>query len=134
MSDRRQEIRNILFEHDLSRKWLQDKLPHLDIYYLLGDNSKRFDVKDYDEIIDVLKKEGFIVNDSERCDRLVTTVLQINSLIGNGLDLLNNAAQTFTIDRKLTPTEIHKLGILYDDLETKMITKFQESRKILGLR
>lgn len=134
MTDRRQEIRKILFDNDLSRKWLQEKLPRLDIYYLLGDNSKRFDVNDYEQIIDVLRKEGFITNEDERCDRLVNKVLQINCMIANGLDLLNSTTSDYTSDKKLSTPEILKLAVLFDDVETKIVTKLHESRKILGLR
>lgn len=134
MTDERQQIKQILFDNDKNKKWLKSKLSHIDVYYLLGENCKRFDVKDYNEIMSLFKKEGFITNEADRCNQLIDTVLKINSLLGNGLDLLNSSVSNFTNDKELSFPERHKLAILFDDLELSLIKRIDESKKVLGLQ
>lgn len=134
MTDERQQIKQILFDNDKNKKWLKNRVPHIDIYYLLSDNCKRFDVKDYNEIMNIFKNEGFITNEAERCNQLIDTVLKINSLLGNGLDLLNSSVSSFTIDKELTFPERHRLALLFDDLELSLVKRIDESKKILGLK
>ncbi len=134
MADKRQQIKQILFENDKTKKWLQDKLPHIDVYYLLSDNCKKFDVNDYDEIIKVLDNEGFVTSEEDRCKHLAETVLRIDALLGNSLDLLNSTVVQFTTDNDLSFRERRKVADLLDEIDTRFENKISEAKKILGLK
>lgn len=134
MADKRLQIKQILFENDKTKKWLQDKLPTLDIYYLLSDNCKRFDVNDYDAIVRILDKEGFITSEEDRCKYLTDTMLKIDQLFGSSLDILNDTVIRFTADNDLSFKEKRKVADLLDEIDLRFQDKISDAKKILGLR
>lgn len=135
MTDKRQQIKQLLFDNDKTKKWLQDKLPtSIDVYYLLSDNCKKFDVDDYDQIINVLNKEGFITSEIDRCKELTDTVLKIDSLLGNSLDLLNNTVINYTKDNNLSFNERRKVADMLDGIDLRFQNHIEDAKKILGIR
>lgn len=137
-TDKRQQIKNILFENEQTKKWLQDKCAkrslNIDVYYLLSDNCKKFDVNDYDAIIKILDEEGFITSEEDRCKHLTETVLKIDSLLGNSLDLLNTTVVQFTNNNDLSFRERRKIADMLDNIDLNFEKRIEDAKKILGLK
>ena len=134
-TDKRQLIKNILFENEKTKKWLQDRLPDsIDVYYLLSDSCKKFDVNDFDVIMSVLEKEGFVTSEEDRCKHLTDTILKIDSVLGSSLDILNDTVVQSTSDSALSFKERRKIADLLDEIDSKFEEKIGDAKKILGIK
>lgn len=130
-NNRRQEIKEILFRNDRTTKWLQQKVPGVDLYYLLSDKCKTFDIDTYDRIMSALTKEGLTTVEDERCEKLVDEILSIDSIIGNSLILLNSNVRDFTRDNVLDFSERKKLSQLLDKIDNEFQNSINAARKIV---
>lgn len=131
--DRRQQIKDILFRNDRTVRWLMGKVPGTDLYYLLnGDKSKSFDIGIYDQIMDVFRKEGMIVKEGDECLQLLEQTMQMDSLIGHALNILNHNVKNFTEDRVLNFHEKKKLYEIIENMRNEFNDEFDEIIKIFG--
>lgn len=120
MSDQDQ-IKSILFVNDKSKSWLAGKLnitpQKLD--YILH-NAKKISKSDYDSIMHIFKNAGFITSNSEQCNHLLGQTIEIDSLLGHALTILNGNIRQFTKDNVLDFNEKRRLL----DIVTKIRTDF----------
>jgi len=116
------EILQVLFRNDKTKKWLQDELKkkgfYKDLQYLLDETRcKNFDVNIYDAIIEIFREHGIIPTESDRIKNLRTKVIEINSIIANGLSLLDRTMNDYLKDDELTFDEKNELLKMIDEVQ-----------------
>lgn len=104
------EVKRILFDHEKTNTWLAKKLgmSKEDLHYQLN-RSKNYPVDLHNRINEIFKKEGFITNATEKCEFLIKQTLQIDSVVGTSLTMLNSAVEKFTRDNVLDFREMKRL-------------------------
>ena len=129
---KQEEIKQILFDNDLTNAWLARKLrmSKQDLGYQLND-AVNFSADLYDRIIAVLKREGFITKESDQCEHLISQTLEINSLIGHSVSLLNSTVKKYTEDKVLEFSERKKLIELAERIKDDFIDQIEEVIKVL---
>jgi len=105
-----EEVKRILFENDKTKTWLANRLgiSKEDLSYQLN-RSKNYSADLHNRIINILKKEGFITNTTEKCEFLIKQTLQIDSMVGTSLTMLNTSVEKFTKDNILDFRETKRL-------------------------
>lgn len=132
MSDKRAEIKEILFKNDKNISWLKGKIKqNVDLYYLLSDNSVNFDIEIYEEIIKIFKKEGFITSPTDQCAYLLNQTIQIDALIGHTLSIFNTNVQKFTSDNVLEFREKRRLSDIVDKMRSDFNSELDNIEKII---
>ena len=101
-NNRRYEVKEILFKNDKTKDWLKKQLKKegfdTDVYYLLSENSKNFDV-DISKAIDrIFKREGIIANNEDRSKLFTEEFLDLNSIITNSLSIMNRKVKEYFED------------------------------------
>ncbi len=126
------EIIRILFENDKPKSWLANKLgiSSQNLDYKLH-NAKKIAVEDYNQIMKIFKKEGFITSNSEQCNHLLNQTLEIDALIGHTLTILNASVQKFTKDNVLDFREKKRLGNLIDQIRNDFNNELDHVEKII---
>ena len=131
-SDKRQEIKDILFHHEKTMSWLQSKLhTHVDLHYLLSDRSVNFDVNIYEEIMEVFKREGFISSEGERCNRFTQEMVLVNAIISHSTYLLNSNASQFIRNNVLEFREKMKLTEIITKMRNELNDELEKIEKII---
>ena len=113
-----EEIKQILFSHDLTYKWLAEHI-HLDkdkLYYLLN-HAKSLPVETYIDIMSVFEDEELLPMGGGR-KNLSQRGLQLGCVTGEELAKVNRAIMRIENGEKITPEE--KLKI------TDLVTNFRE--------
>ena len=128
---RKLEIKEVLLKNDKTMKWLSNKLHGVDVYYLLSDKCKTFDVSVYDDIISIFKKEGIIATPNEQCDKLVEQIFHLDAVFGHSLTMLNGNIHSFTKDNVLDFSEKKKLSDMLDKIENEFVNEINKSRRII---
>ena len=132
ITDKRAEIKEILFKHEKTVSWLKNKMTSkVDLYYQLSDSSVNFDVNVYDEIMKIFRKEGFITSENERCDRFAEQLITVNGIISHSTYLLNSNASDFIKDNVLDFREKKKLLEILEKIELEFSTEFEKVRKTI---
>lgn len=136
MKDRKLEISQLLHKADKNVTWLKEKLRsvigrEVDVYYLLSDKSKNFDVDVYDAIIRVFKKEGFITSENERCEKFAEQLIQVNGIISHSTYLLNSNASIFIKDNVLDFREKRKLMDVIEKMKNEFNDEIEQIEKII---
>jgi len=130
--DKRQQVKEILLKNNRTVTWLQRKLrTNTDLYYLLSDKSMNFDVSIYESIIELFKKEGFIVNEDERVCVLAKQLLEVNSIINHSAYMLNSTVVEYIKDNILDFNEKRNLVNLLDKVEQDFIDEINKIRKTI---
>lgn len=129
---KQEEIKQILFDNDLTNAWLARKLrmSKQDLGYQLND-AVNFSADLYDRIIAVLKREGFITKESGQCEHLINQTLEINSLIGHSLSILNSSVKKYTDDKVLEFSERKRLIELAERIKDDFNDQIEEIMKVL---
>jgi len=131
-SDKRTEIKEILFRHEKTVAWLREKMStKIDLHYLLSDKSVNFDINIYEEIQNVFKKEGFITSENVRCEKFAEQLIQVNGIISHSTYLLNSNASDFIKDNILDFREKKKLLELVDKMRNEFNTEIEHVEKII---
>lgn len=127
-----EEILQILFNEDKTKAWLADKLgiKKQSLQYQLT-NSSNYPVELHNRIMNIFQKEGFITIKSEQCNFLVRQTLEINSLIGHSVSILNQTVKNFTKDNLLDFRERKDLGELIEKIRTETNNQLDEIEKII---
>lgn len=131
-SDKRTEIKEILFHNDKTVTWLKDKMKtKVDLHYLLSSRSVNFDVDIYDEIKEVFKKEGFIISENERTDKFAEQLIQVNGIISHSTYLLNSNASEFLKDSILDFREKKKLVDIINKMRSEFNNELDSIQKVI---
>lgn len=127
-----EQILQILFNEDKTKAWLADKLgiKKQSLQYQLT-NSSNYPVELHNRIMNIFQKEGFITIKSEQCNFLVRQTLEINSLIGHSVSILNQTVKNFTKDNLLDFRERKDLGELIEKIRTETNNQLDEIEKII---
>lgn len=132
MSDKKQEILQILFDNDKSQSWLQDQLKRKgidqNIYELLKASRKTIDVNIYEAIIDIFRDNNFITNETERCNLLERSIFHLDSIIGGAFQQLNALTEGVIADNQLTHQEKGRVLDELDRFERKIIIEIDKAR------
>lgn len=130
--DKRLEIKETLLRNDKNISWLKQRMhTNCDLYRLLGENSKNFDIEIYDEIMSVFKKHGFITSENERCEKFAGQLIQVNGIISHSTYLLNSNASDFIRDNVLDFREKKKLLEIVDKMKTEFNDEIERIEKII---
>jgi len=126
------EIMRILFENDKTKSWLanQLKIKPQKLDYWLG-KAKKIGVEDYNKIMEIFKKEGFITSNSEQCNHLLNQTIEIDALLGHTLTLLNTNVQKFTSDNVLEYREKKRLGEVIEKIRNEFNIELDQIEKII---
>lgn len=136
MKDRKLEISQLIHKADKNITWLKGKLKStigrdIDLYYLLSEKSVNFDVEIYDAIIQILKKEGVIVSENERCEKFAEQLIQVNGIISHSTYLLNSNASHFIKDNVLDFREKRKLLEIVEKMKNEFNQEIESIEKII---
>jgi hypothetical protein len=131
-SDKRTEIKEVLFRNDKTVTWLKDKMKtKIDLHYLLSSRSVNFDVDIYDEIKEVFKNEGFITSENERSDKFAEQLIQVNGIISHSTYLLNSNASDFLKDNVLDFREKKKLIDIIHKMRSEFNNELDSIQKVI---
>ncbi len=126
------EIKRILFDNDRSKSWLAKKLgiTAQSLQYKL-DVAPDLSLEFYRQIMKIFKAEGFISSANEQCEYLIQQTLQIDSMIGNALTMLNRTVQKTTLDHVLDFNEKRKLFELIEKIKSDFEDELGKIENIL---
>jgi Zn-dependent peptidase ImmA (M78 family) len=130
--DTQTQIIRILFENNKQKNWLADKLriSAQKIDYMLN-KAKKISHEDYNQIMEIFKKEGFITSNSEQCNHLYDQTIEINSVIGHTLTILNGNVKKFTDDNVLDFREKRKLTDMIDKIRNEFNAELDSIESII---
>ncbi len=115
------EIKAILFTHEKTKVWLAGKL-HVTkqkLDYWLND-AKSMDVDTYNQIMSIFKHEKMICSADDKCDHIRTQTMEINSIIGSSLTMLNSTVKTVSSDNILDFKEKKLLSEMIAELRDNL--------------
>lgn len=131
-SDKRAEVKDILFNNDKNISWLKNKMnTKCDLHYLLSEKSVNFDINIYEEILSIFRKEGFITSENDRCERFAEQLIQVNGIISHSTYLLNSNAAIFIKDNILDFREKRKLVEILNKISNEFNTELEKIEKII---
>lgn len=132
MTDKRTEIKEILFCNDKNISWLRNKMKtKVDLHYLLSEKSVNFDINIYEEIMSIFKKEGFITSENDRCEKFAEQLIQVNGIISHSTYLLNSNASHFLHDNILDFRERRKLLEIIEKMKSEFNQEIEHIEKII---
>lgn len=134
-NSRRQEAKDILFKNDKTKDWLKKQLKKegfsVDVYYLLSDNSKNFDVNISDAINRIFIREGIIPNGDERIKKFTEEFFDLNSIINNSLSIISRKTKEYFLDNNFDFDERMDALKMLEDAQDKLNQQFEDAKKVV---
>jgi len=125
-------IKQILFKNDKPKSWLAGKLriSPQSLQYKL-DNHSALSADLFEDIMQILRKEGFITSESEQCNYLVKQTLKTDALLSSTIEMLSETVKRFVDDTVLDFREKKELSILIDKTRTDLNQAFDDLELII---
>lgn len=134
-NNRRQEVKDILFKNDKTKDWLKKQLKNegfdVDVYYLLSDNSKNFDVAISAAIDKIFKREGIIANGDDRIKRFTEEFFDLNSIINNSLAIMNRKTKEYFEDNDFEFDERIEALKDFEEMQDKINDIIESIKKVV---
>lgn len=134
-NSRRQEVKDILFKNDKTKDWLKKQLKKegfdVDVYYLLSDNSKNFDVSISGAIDKIFRQEGIIANSDDRIKRFTEEFFDLNSIINNSLAIMNRKTKEYFEDNDFEFDERMEALKDFEQMQDKINDIIESIKKVV---
>lgn len=78
-----------------------------------------------------LKRKGYLISESQKCNKLVKTTLNIGAMMGHGLSVLNTEVSEASEDGQLSYKERFQISTALNNLEADIKNSIDEIRKLV---
>ena len=131
----REEINYIKTANGLTDKWLSEKTG-IDYYTLNRQltTASNFRQDVYDACMEAFRKNGYVSNNKEHCEKLMQDILEFNSVVSGSVSLLNRATKEKIKDLKLDPQEKKQLREQVEALRNRINDSIDELTITIDLK
>lgn len=127
-----QKIKIILSDNDKTKTWLAEQLgmSKSRLGNILNTN-KGLDVELHKSIIAIFKKHKFIASAEDKCNYIKDQTMEINSIFGSSLQLLNQTVKKITEDNVLDFKEKVSLLGMVDELRDNLNSELDKIKEMI---